>query len=55
MTRVAYLAATLLPRVETASLMAPTSISHALPHLSPEIPHLDQNGTFISERAPLLF
>jgi hypothetical protein len=55
MTRVAYLAATLLPRVETASLMAPTSISHALPDLSPEIPHLDQNGTFISERAPLLF
>ena len=49
MTRVAYLAATLLPRVETASLMAPTSISHALPDLSPEIPHLDQNFSYLKE------
>jgi hypothetical protein len=56
MTRVAYLAVTLLPRVETASLMAPTPISHALPRLPLEIPHLDQNGqapaSFRSLRAP---
>ena len=55
MTRVAYLAVTLLPRVETASLMAPTSISHALPRMLTEISHLDQNGTFISTRVPASF